>query len=305
MTNSQHHLIIVGGPTASGKTALAIEIALHFGTEILSADSRQFYREMTIGTAKPTREELAQVPHHFVDSLSVAEDYSVGAFERDALAVLENIFSRNNVAVMAGGSGLFINAICNGLDQFPDVSEAVKKTVEEGMKTGGLAWMQQELSLRDPEYFAKADENNPARLRRALEVCLETDKPYSSFLQQKKIDRPFHIHYILTELPREELYERINDRVDSMIALGLEEEVRQLMPYKKRPALRTVGYEEWFAYFDGEIDKNTVIDKIKQHSRNYAKRQGTWFRKYGNWKSFNPKNFTLILDYLEQLINKR
>ncbi len=305
MTTSDHHLIIVGGPTASGKTALAIELARHFNTEILSADSRQFYREMAIGTAKPTPEELAQVRHHFIDSLAVSDDYSVGDFERDALQVLEGIFKTNKVAVMAGGSGLFINAVCHGLDQFPDISENTKNEVEQGEKNGGLTWLREQVSQLDPVYFAQADQMNPARLRRALEVSLEAGVPYSSFLQKEKKERPFHVHYILTDWPREILYQRINERVDQMVSMGLEAEVRALIPFKERPALRTVGYEEWFPYFNGEIDQRAVIDKIKQHSRNYAKRQGTWFRKYGNWKSFTSNNSELILDYLEQLINKR
>ncbi len=305
MTNSHHHLIIVGGPTASGKTTLAIEIAQYFNTEILSADSRQFYREMSIGTAKPTPAELAVVPHHFIDSLSVEEEYSVGDFERDALKVLENLFLEKKVAVMVGGSGLFINAICHGLDHFPEISPLTKNIVQEGEATGGLAWLQTAISKLDPEYFSKADQMNPARLRRALEVSIEAGAPYSSFLQQPKEERPFQIHYILTEWPRDILYDRINKRVDLMIEQDLEAEVRQLLPYRNQSALRTVGYEEWFQYFDGEIDKNTVIEKIKQHSRNYAKRQITWFRKYGNWKSFHAKNSALILEYLEQLINKR
>lgn len=299
-----HHLIIVGGPTASGKTALAIAIAQHFGTEILSADSRQFYREMSIGTAKPTPGELAAVQHHFIDSLSVTDDYSVGDFERDAMVVLETIFQKNNVAVMAGGSGLFINAVCNGLDKFPEVNEHTKKTVENGINENGLPWLQQEVSRLDPVYFAHADQFNPARLRRALEVCLASGLPYSSFLQQSKAERPFTIHYILADWPREELYERINRRVDMMISEGLEDEVKGLLPFKERPALRTVGYEEWFPYFEGQIDQHAVIDKIKQHSRNYAKRQGTWFRKYGQWTSFNPKKSKLILDYLALSIKK-
>lgn len=299
-----HHLIIVGGPTASGKTALAIAIAQYFGTEILSSDSRQFYREMSIGTAKPTPEELAAVKHHFIDSLSVTDDYSVGDFERDALATLQQIFQKNNVAVMAGGSGLFINAVCNGLDKFPEISELTKKAVENGINEGGLPWLQQEVSRLDPVYFGQADQYNPARLRRALEVCLESGLPYSSFLGRQQTERPFQIHYILADWPREELYDRINRRVDMMIAEGLEEEVKRLLPFRDRPALRTVGYEEWFPYFEGKIDQQTVIDKIKQHSRNYAKRQGTWFRKYGHWTSFNPKNSKLILDYLVQSIKK-
>lgn len=289
------HLLVVGGATATGKTALAIRLAQHFGTEILSADSRQFYREMNIGTAKPSPAELAAVRHHFVDSLSVGDDFSVGDFECDALAVLEKLFLKKNMAVLVGGSGLYLRAVCEGLDLFPEISVETKKQVEAGEKTGGLAWLQTELAQRDPVYFQTVDSHNPARLRRALEVCLETGSPYSSFRQNKKKERPFRPVYILLELPRPELYARIETRVDAMIAGGLEAEARSLLPWRHRPALRTVGYEEWFDFFDGKISRDKAIEKIKQHTRNYAKRQATWFRKHGEWQVFHPNDWAGIL----------
>lgn len=278
-------LIVIGGATATGKTALAIQLAQQLDTEILSADSRQFYREMSIGTAKPSAAELAAAPHHFIDFLSVNDDYSVGDFERDALERLENIFARKDAAILVGGSGLYLRAVCEGLDSFPPVSPETRNAIAEGEKNGGLAWLQHELAARDPRQFEKTDRQNPARLRRALEVCWETGQPYSSFLQQSpKKPRPFTPQYILLDMPRPALYARIEARVDAMLAAGLETEAQSLLPYRHRPPLRTVGYEEFFDFFDGKISREAAIDKIKQHSRNYAKRQITWFAKHGNWE---------------------
>lgn len=293
-------LIVIGGATATGKTALAIRLAQHFQTEILSADSRQFYREMSIGTAKPSMAELAAAKHHFIDIRSVAEDYSVGDFERDALACLEKIYAEKEVAILVGGSGLYIRAVCEGLDKFPDISQATKDKITAGEATGGIAWLQAELQQRDPIQFAKIDQQNPARLRRALEVCLETFQPYSSFLQLgQKAPRPFQPIYILLDMPRAALYARIDARVDDMISKGLEEEARLLLKYQQRPPLHTVGYEEFFDYFNGLTDRETAVDKIKQHSRNYAKRQVTWFAKHGDWKVFQPKQEEDILAFVK------
>jgi tRNA dimethylallyltransferase len=279
-------LIVIGGATATGKTALAVQLAQRLQTSVLSADSRQFYREMTIGTAKPSKEELAAVPHYFIDFLSVADDYSVGDFERDALHTLQDIFQKNDTAILVGGSGLYLRAVYEGLDTFPPISGETRKAVESGETTGGLAWMQEELLRLDPVQWQKIDRQNPARLRRALEVCIETGRPYSSFLQtREKVSRDFQCVYLLLEKPRPALYERIEQRVDQMIAAGLEDEARSLLPWRHRPPLRTVGYEEFFAFFDGLITREEAITKIKQHSRNYAKRQATWFRKYGEWNT--------------------
>lgn len=295
-------LIVIGGATATGKTALAIRLAQHFGTEVLSADSRQFYREMCIGTAKPSPEELAAAPHHFINFLSVEDDYSVGDFERDALAVLENVFLKTNTAILVGGSGLYLRAVCEGLDKFPDVSAETKNRIAEGEKTAGLAWLQRELAQRDPAHFAKIDQQNPARLRRALEVCMETNQPYSSFLRaSQNILRPFQPIYILLDLPRPELYARIETRVDAMLAAGLEAEARGLLPQRHRIPLRTVGYEEFFDFFDGKTSREEAISKIKQHSRNYAKRQVTWFAKHGDWRVFRPTDAKGILAFLGEM----
>ena len=273
-------LIVIGGATATGKTALAIQMAQELDTEVLSADSRQFYRERSIGTAKPSPAELAAVKHHFINTLSVTDEYSVGDFERDALQVLEGIFQKKDVAVLVGGSGLYLKAVCEGLDAFPDISPETRKRLAEAEETGGLVWLQTELARLDPAYFAAVDPQNPARLRRAVEVCWESKTPYSAFLRNEKKPRPFEIERRLLTLPRPALYARIDARVDSMVADGLEAEVRSLLPYRNRPALRTVGYEEFFDFFDEKITRKEAIDKIKQHSRNYAKRQDTWFRKY-------------------------
>jgi len=289
LADGKKHLLVLGGATATGKTAVAVRLAQMLGTEVLSADSRQFYREMTIGTAKPLQEELGGVPHHFLDFRSVAEPYSVGDFERDALQVLEQIFLKKHVAILVGGSGLFLRAVYAGLDEFPPVSPETKARVLTGEETGGLSWLQKQVADRDPVYFTRVDRQNPARLRRALEVCFESGRPYSDFLTADKPRRDFEAHLILLELPRPELYARINARVDRMVATGLEAEARALLPYRELPALRTVGYEEWFEFFDATCTREETIEKIKQHSRNYAKRQATWFRKHGNWTVLHPE----------------
>lgn len=300
LNTAQPILFVIGGATATGKTATAIWLARAFGTEILSADSRQFYREMSIGTAKPTPEELQQAPHHFIDSISVTDDYSVGDFERDAVNVLNHIFETRKTAILSGGSGLFLKAVCAGLDTFPDISAETKNWVAAGEQQGGLPWLQARLAELDPVHFAQIDRQNPARLRRALEVCRESGQPYSAFLIQEKQPRPFRPVYILLDLPRPELYARIDARVDQMVEAGLEAEARALIPYRHRPALRTVGYEEWFDYFDGKISRDMAIEKIKQHSRNYAKRQATWFRKYGDWTVFHPEDRAGIMAFCKQ-----
>ncbi len=300
MTNKGKTLLIIGGATASGKTAAAIRLAQGFGTEILSADSRQFYREMSIGTAKPSEAELAMAPHHFINLLSIEDAYSVGDFERDALHKLEILFQEHDIAILVGGSGLFLQAVYAGLDHFPPISVETKAWVNAGEMAGGLAWLQAQLARLDPEQFAKIDQQNPARLRRALEVCKEAGKPYSSFLIRQKVERPFQPVFVLLELPRTELYARIDARVDQMIAAGLEEEARLLLPHRNLPALRTVGYEEFFEFFEGKTSREEAILKIKQHSRNYAKRQATWFRKHGQWAVFHPENLSGIIAYCEQ-----
>ncbi len=272
-------LLVVAGPTASGKTTLGIQLAQHYHTEILSADSRQFYRETTIGTAKPTAKELAAAPHHFVNSLSIEQEYNIGDFERDALSFLDSFYRRQELAVMVGGSGLYIKAVCEGLDVFPAVSEGARAALVELFETQGILALQEELALADPVYYDKVDRANPHRLIRALEICRSTGQPFSSFQGRNKAPRPFKVLTVAIEWERAALYERINHRVDLMIEAGLIEEARRLHPQQALNALQTVGYRELFDHFNGLTDLPTAIELIKRNTRRYAKRQLTWLRK--------------------------
>jgi len=274
-------LIAIVGPTAVGKTAAAIDLAERLGTEIISADSRQFYREMSIGTAKPSAEQLARVKHHFVDSHSVSEEYSAGDFERDALALLDRLFRERDTVVMVGGSGLFVRALCEGLDDLPKAPPGLREKLNLVFETQGIAPLREKLLAADPAYCRTADLDNPQRVIRALEVFETTGKPLSSFQHRKTAERPFSVTTIGLNRDRKELYERIDRRVDGMMAAGLLDEVRSLLPYRHMPALRTVGYAEIFAHLDGKTSLREAVDRIKQNTRRYAKRQVTWFRKYG------------------------
>ncbi len=297
------HLIVVAGATATGKTELAIQLAQHFNTEILSCDSRQFYREMNIGTAKPTVEELSRAKHHFINSLSIQENYSVGDFERDALLILKELFKSKDVAILAGGSGLFIRALCDGLDEFPDVPKTIRADLEKTLLEDGIEVLQEELKASDPAYYETVDLHNAHRLIRALGVCRASGKPFSGFQKQKKTTRFFEPIYILIQLERATLYERINLRVDEMMHLGLLEEARQLFPYKQFNALQTVGYQEFFDYFKGNISSEEAIELVKRNSRRYAKRQMTWFRKDEFWEAFAPGDTKKIISYIENAMN--
>jgi tRNA dimethylallyltransferase len=281
-------LIVIGGATASGKTDFAIRLAQYFKTSIISADSRQFYREMSIGTAKPTAAELAAAPHFFVNNRSIHEPYSVGDFEREALAILATVFEKNEVAVMVGGTGLYLKAVCDGLDVFPDTPLSIRQEFEAIFEKQGIAPLQNLLQNVDLQYFNQVDQHNPARLIRALSVWKVSGQPYSSFLSAPKAERFFEPIYIALDLPRAVLYDRINRRVDAMVAAGLVEEARDLFPYRHLQALQTVGYAELFEHFLGNCTLETAIDKIKQHSRNYAKRQLTWLRKEVHWHWLSP-----------------
>lgn len=298
--NRQKHLIVIGGATATGKTAVAIQVARHFQTEILSADSRQFYREMSIGTAKPTEEELTQAPHHFINSLSIQSDYTVGEFETEALALLEKLFETHDEVVMAGGSGLFIRALCEGLDEFPEVPKSIVEEIEAKLEREGITSLQTELKLLDPIYYEEVDTNNPHRLIRAISVCRVSGRPFSSYRTKVKKQRFFTPVYVLLDLERPILYERINRRVDDMVQQGLVEEARNLYPFKALNALQTVGYQELFEFFDGNCSLIEAVEKIKQNSRRYAKRQSTWFRKDPHWKVFTPENTHELIDYLSK-----
>ena len=282
-------LIAVVGPTAIGKTALSIKLANHYNTEIVSADSRQFYKEMTIGTAVPSKEELSAAKHHFIQNLSVTEDYSVGDFERDGLALLDKLFKVQDIVILVGGSGLYVDAIVKGLNHFPDVDESIRLKLNDSLKTEGLEPLQNQLKTLDPKYFEKVDIHNPHRVIRALEICIGTQKTYTSFLEQDKEERPFNTITVGLEADRTKIYERINDRVDIMMAEGLLKEVKSLEPYKNYNALNTVGYKELFNYLDDEWSLEFAISEIKKNTRRFAKRQLTWFKKNSDTLWFNYK----------------
>jgi len=299
MGKPDKHLLVVGGPTAAGKTAWAIRLARHYGTAILSADSRQCYRALRIGTARPTADELAQAPHHFVGHLGLEADYSVGDFEREALARLEELFREHNVVVLTGGSGLYLKALCEGLDAFPEVPLAVREAVQRRYEEGGLSALQEQLQRVDPAYYAEVDRQNPARLLRALAVWEATGRPFSSFRRQQPAPRPFSPIYLQLSWPRARLYRRIDERVDRMLAAGLVDEARALYPYRGHTSLQTVGYQELFEHFEGKITLEEAVRLIKRNSRRYAKRQLTWMRRDHHWKHLGPDDWPLALDYIE------
>lgn len=293
-------LISIVGPTAIGKTALAIQIARHFATEIISADSRQFFKEMAIGTAKPNEEELAAAKHHFIDSHSVSQLFSTGDFEVEGLKILDEIFQKHNVAIMVGGSGLYVNALLNGLDEMPDIDLSIREKLNRQFEEEGLAVIQNQLAESDPEYFAKVDQQNPQRMIRGLEVFLSTGQKLSSMLSATKKERPFNIIKIGLNTDRTVLYNRINQRVDQMIADGLLEEVKSLTPFKQYNALNTVGYSEIFDYFDGKLSLQEAIDAIKQNTRRFAKRQLTWFRRDEETNWFEPDEKDQIIGLINE-----
>ncbi len=293
-------LLVIGGPTASGKTALAIQLAQYFDSEILSADSRQFYREMKIGTAKPSAEELAQAPHHFVNSLSITQNYSVGDYEREALTLLDKLYQKHGILILTGGAGLFVNALCRGLDEFPEVPTAIKEQVELDFQEKGLAFLQHELQNQDPDYYAQVDIQNPHRLMRALAVIRASGQAFSTFRNQAMEPRFFTPIHVWINWERELLYKRINQRVDLMLAQGLEQEALSLYPQKHLTALQTVGYQEFFDHFDGKISREEAIELIKRNSRRYAKRQGTWMRRDGFWHETQPGDFEGVSDWVKR-----
>lgn len=275
-------LLYVAGPTASGKTTLAIALAKHFKTEVISCDSRQFYKEMSIGTTVPSSEELAAVPHHFIQQKSIQNPYSIGDFQREALDLLKTLFKRKDKVILVGGSGMYADALIDGLDHFPKVDSSLRNKLQKQAEKEGIITLQQLLKKHDPDHYQKVDLENPHRLIRALEICLTSGKPYSSFLGNKQVPDFFSTQKLVIQWEREVLYERINLRVDQMLEQGLEKEAKNLYPFKKINALQTVGYQEWFAHFDGTYSRETTIEEIKKNTRRYAKRQTTWFRKYSD-----------------------
>ena len=281
-------LIVIAGPTASGKTAFSIELAKALNTVILSADSRQFYMEMSIGTAAPTKEELSQVKHYFVHHISIEDKYDVADYERDALQLLEVLFKTHDVVIMTGGSGLFIDAVCNGIDTMPDVKPEVRERVQNLYDKGGLKSLQDEVLCLDPEYFAIVDRQNPRRLQRALEVCYQTGNTFTSFRTGSSVKRDFDIKKYALLWDRQALIKRIDKRVNMMMEQGLLEEAKALYPKRHLNALNTVGYKELFAYFGGKCTLEEAVEQIKIHTRQYAKRQMTWLRKDTTYHWINP-----------------
>ena len=297
INNSQKTLIVIAGPTASGKTAASIKLAKKLGTEIISADSRQFYREMFIGTAKPNFDELAQVKHNFINSHSIIDNFNVGDFEQQGIALLDYLFKNNDDVIMVGGSGLYIKAICEGFDQLPDIDLAIRERLNVELATKGIFALQEKLKKVDPDYYAQVDSNNPQRIIRALEIFESSGHPFSSFRKSSLNQRPFNIVKYGLLWPREELYNRINLRVDMMIEEGLIDEVRSLLPYCHLNALQTVGYTEIFDYLNGKTDLKTAIAAIKQNTRRFAKRQMTWFNKDKEIKWVSPEELSYLFNY--------
>jgi tRNA dimethylallyltransferase len=290
--------VIIAGPTAVGKTAAAIAIARHFNTAIISADSRQCFKEMTIGVAKPSNRELQQAQHYFINSHSIHDDVNAAVFEQYALQAAGEIFQQHHIAVVTGGTGLYIKAFCEGLDDMPPVSLTIRQAITEQYEQQGLAWLQQQVQEQDPLYYTTGEVQNPQRLIRALEVKQATGESIRTFQQGKKAIRPFKIVKLGLELPKPELHARINTRVDKMMEQGLLQEVKQLVPFKQLNALQTVGYSELFEYLDGKITLQHAIEQIKTNTRHYAKRQMTWFRKDPDMKWFSPDDIGAMIKVL-------
>ncbi|HDP54351.1 MAG TPA: tRNA (adenosine(37)-N6)-dimethylallyltransferase MiaA [Bacteroidetes bacterium] len=296
-------LIVLLGPTGVGKTNASLSISKHFDAPIVSADSRQFYSEMRIGTAAPTAQELAAAKHHLVGHKSISQRYSCGMFETEALTILETIYQSHSMAMLVGGSMLYIDAVCNGIDDFPTPDPELRKSLENQLETEGIESLRAQLKLLDPEYYNRVDLKNSQRILKAIEVCLQTGKPYSSFRTNPQKKRPFKTIKIGLNLPREILYERINTRVDQMIDEGLVEEAKSLYPHRHHNALKTVGYREIFDYIDGKISLEKAIELIKRNSRHYAKRQFTWWARDKEIEWFSPDEIIDIKKYISDIVN--
>ena len=294
-------LIVIVGPTCVGKTDLTIRLAKQLNAEIISADSRQFYQELNIGTAKPSIAEMQGVKHHFINSHSITEYYSAGNFERDVLQLLDEIFKKSNIAILTGGSGLFIKAITDGLDEMPEIDLILRENLMQQLDNQGLIVLVEKLKQLDPAYCETADLQNTQRVVRALEVCLATGKPFSAFRKKEKTERNFEIIKIGLERPREELYERINQRMDKMLAAGLVNEAKNLLNFRNHNALQTVGYKEVFEFLDGKINEEEMIFLLKRNTRRYAKRQMTWFKNQAEGEEFtwfSAADFEEILKFI-------
>lgn len=302
INQTKNTLITIVGPTAIGKTALSIELAKHFNADIISCDSRQFYKEMTIGTAVPEKHELAAAKHHFIQNRSVFEDYNVGDFEKDALKKLDELFKKNAIQIMVGGSGLYVDAVLKGLDYFPKVDKTIREKLNKTLEEKGLTHLQNQLKALDIETYNNIAIDNPQRVIRALEICIGTETPYSTYKNKPKTKRNFNSIKIGLTADRDIIYQRINQRVDLMMANGLLDEAKSLYEYKHLNALQTVGYRELFSFFNGEFDKDFAISEIKKNTRRFAKRQLTWFRKDGAIIWFDFK--TSKNEILKELNNK-
>ena len=297
-------LVVLLGPTAVGKTELSLQLAEQLGCPIISADSRQLYRDMVVATAAPTREQLARVPHHFIGTLSLTDYYSAAQYEADALALIEQLFTRHDTLLLTGGSMMYIDAVCNGIDEIPTISDEVRRAVVTRYEEAGLDVLLEELLRLDPVFYERVDRRNPKRVIHAVEICRMTGQPYSSLRTETKKERPFDIVKIGLTRPREELYERINSRVDAMMRDGLEAEARRLYPYRHLNALNTVGYKEMFAYFDGTYDLPTAVEKIKRNTRVYARKQMTWFRRDDTIVWFTPDDRLKLFAYVEKRLHE-
>ena len=297
-------LVVIAGPTASGKTELAVDIALRLKTEILSADSRQFFRELIIGTAKPTEEQLQKVKHHFINFISVRDSYDAGRYEEDVLNLLNKIFSKKDSAIIVGGSGLYIEAVCSGFDRLPEKDENLREQLNGLFRKEGINPLQEKLRQLDSEYYSQVDLKNPQRVIRAIEVCLLTGKKYSQLRQHKKSQRNFSVLKIGLDVERKILYERINNRVDEMMRNGLLEEAKSLFKFQNFNSLQTVGYKELFSHLDGNISLGEAVDLIKRNTRRYAKRQMTWFRKDKDIAWFSPADKDKIFSWIDSQVKK-
>lgn len=295
-------VIIICGPTAVGKTSVSVVLAKYFHTEIISADSRQCFKELKIGVARPSDEELKEIPHHFIGSNSIKEDINAAFFEKLALQKVEELFKTHDIIIMVGGTGLYIKAFCEGLDDIPPIDEAIRKNIIKGYELNGLSWLQEQVRITDPKFYKVGEIQNPHRLMRALEVVESTGQSILSFRKNKKILRPFNLIKIGLELPKEELHENINSRVDKMLLEGLVEEVSSLKGYRDVNALHTVGYSEIFEHLDGKMSLAKAIEEIKKNTRKYAKRQMTWFKKDKEIKWINAKQTGEIVSMAQKLV---
>ena len=303
--SSAKTLIVITGPTAVGKTALCLDIAQHFGIPIINADSRQIYKELKIGTASPTSEQLQLVPHYFVGSLSLTDYYSASLFEQQVLEILSRQFRSHDFALMAGGSMMYIDAVCDGIDDIPTVDDQTRETLKQRLKEEGLEALVEQLKELDPEYYEIVDRQNPRRVVHGLEICLMTGKTYTSFRKREKKERPFRIVKIGLNRPREELYDRINQRVDQMMQQGLLDEAKALYPMRQMNALNTVGYKELFDYLDGRWPLEEAVERIKGNTRRYARKQLTWYKKDPQIRWFHPDEKEQIISYISQDYEQR